>query len=111
MTEQQTPGTAAGRTLYEVAEHMEWTNGAPVSNRYMLDAILDIEAEAAQAAVTELKKGFENVHDWGHYHFAPAGLDVEPRHTEGQGEVCDTFCPHWQWRERIARLQRSSGEE
>lgn len=29
-----------------------------------------------------------------------AGTEPEPRHTEGQGEVCDTFCPHWGWSER-----------
>jgi hypothetical protein len=27
---------------------------------------------------------------------------AEPRHTEGQGEVCDPSCPHWAWAESRA---------
>jgi hypothetical protein len=36
----------------------------------------------------------------------PDGIDVEPRHTEGQGEMCDPDCPHWAWSTR--RLSRES---
>jgi hypothetical protein len=40
------PQTEAGRALYEVSEHMTWSNGAAVSNHYMLNTVLAIESEA-----------------------------------------------------------------
>jgi hypothetical protein len=47
MTEQTSePRTGAGRALYEVSEHMTWSNGAAVSNHYMLNTVLAIESEA-----------------------------------------------------------------
>ena len=50
------PQTEAGRALYEVSEHMTWSNGAVVSNHYILETILAIESEAQRLTVERLRE-------------------------------------------------------
>jgi len=72
------PRTEAGRALLaalregdegEYGKDHPWPSQMEGMN---LDSILDIEAEAEQTAISELKAGFYNVHDWGHAHFGTA---------------------------------------